>query len=199
MAPQHTADELVRQIPDFLSRLAALERPDAAAVRLAAAAAGLTPDVEDEPDDDYLLFSYEGIGKEELERRLRPAVTRALGAPSGEMRGWFLGPYEIHATVYRNEVELAFRPGISLLGLRRAAAQWLGGAEKPALLVERGFSFFLHPGVRPPGDRSAGDDERYANTLTFLAGVGGARRARVVGPRVPLVRDQPYAEPQPLR
>ncbi|MFT3887630.1 MAG: hypothetical protein QM713_05635 [Arachnia sp.] len=202
-ATPHTADELVTLIPRFLAGLDRHELADPAAVLAEAVAAGLRPEPEEEPSD-RLEFPIGDEDKEALLRRLRPAVTRAIGKPSGGAKVWFQGPYEVHLGGYRDSVELWLRPQYSVLRLRQVAAAWLVGAESREWLVGSGFvapdaepdvdgkwprfagspvqpfvrtdgyspvsvSFFMDPGVHPPGKPAAGDDERYAETLAFFA------------------------------
>lgn len=201
MTASHSGDELVALIPRFLTGLDGGEVADPVAVRAAAEVVGLRPEVEDDPD--YIVFPFEG-DRDALMRKLRPAISRALGKPSGSLKVWFHGPYEIHVSAYSDGVEVWLRPQYSILRLRRVAAAWLAGAEVREWLVDSGFvddgaepdpggawprledgpvsafvrtggqslasvSFFLEPGVHPPGKPADADDERYAQTVAFLA------------------------------
>lgn len=201
------AAHLATAIPALLDDLWTRETRDPAAIADALRAAGLPV------DDDavaarrpYLRFAFSDAGTDAgaaaFERRLRTAVTKRVGKPSGSDKHWHLGGLSAALVVGRRGVTLNLSPEYSATELRDAAADWLQGADAAAWAVRHGYlddraalekaaeprhftpsaarvyldsspgpraSFFLPPGIRPPGTKPADDDTRFDAVLQYLA------------------------------
>lgn len=206
------ASELLQRIPAFLRRLTELETMTEVGVADALAASGLDPR-DDFGDRTWLTFDH--LGHDDgasYERRLRLAITRLLGKPTGGARHWDAGCVNVGAVFRDNRVSLVLHPQFSARNLRTAVERWLDGMEVRAWLVESRFAepdaepgpdgrwptpdgsasqasvwtrtdgttrvtLFMESGVRPPGTKGSTDQERWTDTLAYLAdGLGPADR-----------------------
>lgn len=122
-----------------------------------------------------------------FERKLRAAVTKHVGKPSGTNKAWNLGAYEISFNLRPQAVILHLVPQYSLETLRAAAAEFLAGVEIESWLAKYDFtspSVHVSPtrtsitlsmaaAVKPPDTKPASDDENLDNTRHYLRAVLG--------------------------
>ncbi|WP_163543337.1 hypothetical protein [Occultella kanbiaonis] len=210
--------DLIARIPDFLQALARLDSSTPASIERALAGAGLDEAADREAHRD-VLPRHQHIGfvrsgdddPEAFQRRLRGAITRKVGKPSGTDKRWDVGGWAVQVSCRARSVSLSLHAQFSMSDLRRAATAWLDGAEVGQWLVEYGFvdagarpddegrwprsehsltrafvttratgetrvRFFMEASIRPPGTKSANDDERFQQTLEFLGEATGAPR-----------------------
>lgn len=149
----YAAEELLTRLPDFLRRVADADSVDDAAIDEALAAAGL---VDASPPDDrprrrsrwVRLEVRPDEERKPLERKLRAAISRAVGKTSGRDKRWDVGGRSVSMTCL-DAVELELAPQLSLSALRRAAAAWLAGEDVRSWLVEHRF---VAPETEPGDD-----------------------------------------------
>ncbi|CAM3275001.1 hypothetical protein OCAE111667_01185 [Occultella aeris] len=208
--------DLVARIPDFLQTLARLDSSAPSAIEQALADSGLDG-AADWPRNREVPETHQHIDlvrpgdddPEAFQRRLRAAITRKVGKPSGTDKRWDVGGWAVTMSCHAGLVSLGLHAQFSMSDLRRAASAWLDGAVVEQWLVEHGFvdagarpddrgrwprakhsltrasitsretgetrvHFFMEAGIRPPGTKSANDDERFQQTLEFLGDVTGA-------------------------
>ncbi|MBZ2195082.1 hypothetical protein [Occultella gossypii] len=208
--------DLIARIPDFLQTLARLDSSMPASIEQALADAGLDEVADRDPRRNAVRrhqhIGFDRSGDDDpdaFQRRLRGAITRKVGKPSGTDKRWDVGGWAVLASCRARSVSLSLHAQFSMSDLRRAAGAWLAGAEVGQWLVEHGFvdadarpddegrwprsehsltrafvtsratgetrvHFFMEPGIRPPGAKSANDDERFQQTLEFLGEIPGA-------------------------
>lgn len=137
-----TDDELTRRLPALLAAVSRIEKPDDQALREAVIASGLPYD--DDPDVVMLVRSWVPIyafpcalvsEKAAFERKLRSAVSRAVGRTSGGDKHWDVGSYAVTLKIRGDVVALAFDPQLSIARLASAAADWLDGVDAGEWLV----------------------------------------------------------------
>ncbi|EWS80387.1 hypothetical protein BF93_03770 [Brachybacterium phenoliresistens] len=75
-----------------------------------------------------------------FEKRLRRAMTRLLGRPSGGEHLWDVGCGDLGLSIWLRRVRLVLRPHVSYAQLRAAAVEWLDGADLQAWLIEHGLA-----------------------------------------------------------
>lgn len=216
-------------MPAFLRRLAELETLAGSGLADVLAASDLDP--ENFPGRRHrLVFALlDPADATSHERRLRLAITRVLGKPTGGDRHWDAGCAAVSLADLDDRVTLLLTPQLSMSNLRTAAVHWLDGNEVRDWLVASGFvdhatepdadgswpqwdgsvsrasvwtpsdgtvrvKLYLESGVRPPGTKGSTDDERWTDTLAYLAdGLGppdrpgwwrrGSRSFRIEGMR----------------
>jgi hypothetical protein len=206
--------DLVTRVPDFLRTLARLDSSTPSSIEQALADVGLDGDPQGTRDlrqrHQYIdLTRPADDDPEGFQRRLRSAITKRLGKPSGTDKRWDVGGWSVTMSCRAELVSLSLHAQFSMSDLRRAAAAWLDGDRVDEWLVEHGFvdegarpddrgrwprskdsltraivttretgetrvHFFMEPGIRPPGTKSANDDERFQQTLEFLSEIPGA-------------------------
>lgn len=196
MSDAYRPEDLLARIPDYLERVSSLKSRDVDSLADAARAAGLDPfdgrrGLSPDHIHQRLQLPIEGETDPTFERRLRTAVTRRLGKPSGTDKHWDVGLHEATVLV-RASVSVILHPAYSLEELRAAALEWLDGAEWSAWLDEQGYArsegagptlsrasvherddrrsvtLFLEAGARVRDSKPADDDESFALTLGYL-------------------------------
>ena len=134
--------DLARRLPALIAAVAEIDRPGDEALRETLAASGLPF----EPAPYALLpvrswahkVSFPFVAEQEtaaFERKLRSAVSRAVGRTSGSDKHWDAGCYAVVLDVDDDAVEVAFSPQLSVPRLAAAAGAWLDGMDAREWLV----------------------------------------------------------------
>ncbi|MFK0402722.1 hypothetical protein ACIQTT_10360 [Microbacterium sp. NPDC090225] len=158
-APEYSPDHLLTAIPALIDDLWRRESRDADAILAAFEANGLAgddvrPELAERHPYVHLVFTAEPDAG--FERRLRAAVTKRVGKPSGTDKHWNLGHLTAAVTATNRSLGLSLSPEYSATELRDAAADWLQGAEATAWATRHRYL-----DDRSPLDRAADSPPRF--------------------------------------
>ncbi|MCK2030062.1 hypothetical protein [Microbacterium galbinum] len=158
-APEYSPDHLLTAIPALIDDLWRRESRDADAILAAFEANGLAaddvrPELSSLHPYAHLVFTAEPDAG--FERRLRAAITKRVGKPSGTDKHWNLGHLTATVTATNRSLGLRLSPEYSAIELRDAAADWLQGAEATAWAARHRYL-----DDRSPLDRAADSPPRF--------------------------------------
>ncbi len=126
MGHAYTGDELVARLPTALSRLSEVAEYDIERMRAIALEEGLEHFPRSRIDDRRSLrlqHSEDAVG---VSRKLRSAISKALGKPTGTDKVYSSGPFICELRV-DDIVTVAARPQRSLESVGAAVAAWMSG------------------------------------------------------------------------
>ncbi|GAA1232882.1 hypothetical protein JOF42_000759 [Microbacterium phyllosphaerae] len=145
MTDAYSCEELVSRLPVTLGRLSEVAEYDVERMRAIAREEGLEHFPRPRIDDQRALRLQHSDGDAaSVARKLRAAIAKVLGKPTGTDKVYSSGPFICELSVRDDLVRVQVRPQRSFESIGAAAAAWMSGTPFSEW-AEQGGAAIMHP------------------------------------------------------